>query len=116
MFIQVYALPCPESKPPIVNRDSQRAAHQGRFHVGRHVIIALVEMAIVVALGNKLVEGIFHVERDIRTCILVDGQARRCVHKKDVCNSNLELAELGHCLFDMPRYDVAPSGQGGQLD
>lgn len=119
MLIEVDALPCAQRQPPVGDWHGQAWAHQRRLDVGRHVVRALVIVAVLhnVSVRGELVKGVVQVQRDIRRRILIDRQRRRGVLNEEIAKSRLHGLQGGLDLLEQaPGDDVAAARIGRQGD
>eukprot|EP00955_Chlamydomonas_euryale_P088249 364362-Chlamydomonas_euryale.AAC.21 len=69
-------LPCAKRKASTRDRHREAGSHQRRLDVRRHVIWALVQVAVHVALWRNAVERVVEIQRHVWARVLVDRQRR----------------------------------------
>lgn len=79
VLVQVDSLPRAEGEAAAPDGQQEAGAHEGALHVRRHVVVALVQVAVLRALGYQAVQGVGQVQGHVGASVLVDGQARRGV-------------------------------------
>jgi hypothetical protein len=118
MLVQVNPLPRSQSEPPVTDGNIETRAHETRFDVPRHVIVAFHGMskgAVAIPLGgHQLVQGGFEIDTHVRIGVFIDGQTRRCVLNEQVAHAHLHFGYVGtDCFHNFIGHQVTTARGSG---
>lgn len=94
-FTQIDTLPCPGSKSPVLDRNSQVNSDGRALDMSWHVIWTLISMDIEVTFRNHSVQRRRHICSNIGVTILIESDSSRSVLEEKMQKPNLVLSQLG---------------------